>query len=155
MPFLIPYFLIKQREKLSQQDFKDRFGSAYNGLKTTHKAFMFYNGLYCLRRMLFCISIVILQKYTYLQVSFCLVAPTMLLSYIITTFPYTLNLINKIEIINEIAIIGAGYGFLCFSRFVLDPDAKFLMGKILMYFVCFNIFCNLLAIFSKPYDKIK
>jgi len=51
-----------------------------------------------------------------------------MVSYLLKTYPYISNIFNKVEILNEIAIIFSGYAFLIFSKFVLDPEPKAVVG---------------------------
>jgi len=128
LPFSIPYFLKRQRGKLNNTEFKEKFGSAYNGLKTSRDSFMLYNGFYCLRRLIFSVSVVFFKDYTILQNLFCLVSPTLMLIYIIKVKPYQLKILNYVEISNEVTILIAGYFFIGFSNYVLDAKVKSDLG---------------------------
>lgn len=74
-----------------------------------------------------------------------MVAPTLMLLYIMKVQPYEVRLLNKIEAFNEITIISVGYFFLTFSNFLLDSKLKYELGSLAMYFVLLNISLNLLG----------
>jgi len=66
LPAGIPIFLLRRMKQLKEEEFQAKYGSAYNGLKTKSKLFVVYNGLYCLRRMIFCWAVYLLADYQFI-----------------------------------------------------------------------------------------
>lgn len=50
LPITIFYILCKDRDLLATQDFENKYGSVYEGLRTNSKLALFYNVFYVLRR---------------------------------------------------------------------------------------------------------
>jgi len=88
LPISIPYLLSKWKLKLSYSEFKEKYGSAYNGLRTSKNSFILFNGFFCLRRLIFSVAVVFFKDYTILQTIFCLVSPTLMLAYLIKVKPF-------------------------------------------------------------------
>ena len=65
-------FYFKQRERWSDQDFQDRHGTLFDGLRTKSKLvskamILVYIAAYFIRRVIFIISILFLQRYIFAQ----------------------------------------------------------------------------------------
>jgi len=55
-PVLLPIFLLKNKTKLEKEEFKEKYESSYDCLKTDLKIAIVYNALFMLRRLLFCLT---------------------------------------------------------------------------------------------------
>ena len=65
-PFIVWYILWKNSaEKLLEQESIDSFGSTYMELRNDSKSALLYNVIYMLRRLLFCIIILVFKKWPF------------------------------------------------------------------------------------------
>jgi len=67
-PIWLFMFLRRNHERLSEEEFKARFGATYEGLVTESKTFIGHPLIFILRRMLFSFMVVLIRDLTFLQI---------------------------------------------------------------------------------------
>ena len=73
-PTIIIWSLLRNRDRLDDNDFKGRFGSLYQGIWTDKPSEFLYNFFFCIRRLLLVIGLVCLRTHgLYLSYSFLVV----------------------------------------------------------------------------------
>jgi len=55
-------------------------------------------------------------------------------------------LFNNLAIFNELMLLTIGYQMYLFTDFVPVPETRYILGKILLYFLYFNVGVNLVAL---------
>ena len=110
------YFYSKNYERWSDTNFKDRFGTVFEGLRTDTKLVLFYTVIFLGRRAAFCVVAIFFKDYLFVQVLCLLVFSTIALTYLLLVKPFVEPRMQRLEIFNEICTLLLTYNMLCFSE---------------------------------------
>jgi hypothetical protein len=66
MPLWIIIFYCANFDRLDDKDFRSKYGAGYAGLKTNLRPALAYNTIFILRRILFAVTCLYLEKYLWL-----------------------------------------------------------------------------------------
>ena len=75
--------------------------------------------------------------------------------YIIEVKPFTIPLMNKLEVFNEICVIVCCYCLLMLSDMVADGVIRFNIGWFLLAMVALIIFVNVIVLVKETYKVVK
>ena len=62
--------------------------------------------------------------------------------------PMVMNLENRMELVNEIFTLVFTYHLYQFTNFIVDINARSMVGKSLIYLTSVNVFLNIIAVSS-------
>ena len=127
-PTLVTFFLIIKEEKLVDEQFKLKFETLYQGIKTGSYRALCYNGVFAVRRF----NIVLMnmyftkdsplsgvdRSYYLFKIIGFLAIQTAYLSFIHNVHPHNDSIFNKLEIVNEYSMIVLAYLSLNFVNLV-------------------------------------
>ena len=69
------------------------------------------------------------------------------LYYYLNYRPFSLQLFNQIEVVNDLAILFSSYFLYLFSDWIDDPELKYTIGWAFFYFFILVLFGNIFVIF--------
>jgi len=98
------------------------------------------------REVILIFAIVFCGDYLFIQISCWFVANIAYAAIQIGLMPYTNRATNRIQVINEFAILINLYHGLCLTNFVIDPESRFKVATSLILFNCAIIGYNLIYI---------
>ena len=98
------------------------------------------------RRLAFASIINFAEKYVVMQLAFFSFTGIALLAYILYWQPMESALFNGLAFFNELILVLLGYQMYLFTNFVPEPESRFIIGKILLGFVYFDIAVNLILL---------
>ena len=64
--------------------------------------------------------------------------------YIALVKPFELPMLNRLEVFNEVCIIGAAYHLLLFTEYVSDPELQYSIGWSIIGVTVLNIAVNMI-----------
>lgn len=109
-------------KRLSSPTFSAKFDSLYEGLDMGSRYAMWYYSIFTVRRLIYGISAVALDKHPIVQIAILNVQSTLVIIYLTLVKPFEVSYMNKLEIFNEICILIVSYHMFIFTDFV--PDVK-------------------------------
>ena len=147
-PLRLTHSLHKHKALLANKTFKQRFGSAYEEMRTNIEG----NGLikvvgyYYLRRLLLALTVVLLQDVLVIQFfNFVMssIFNVILIGYI---KPYNQQRLNETEMLNEVVTVFIMYHIFCFTDWVPDANVKYELGFSCLLFNFVSLCVNILQI---------
>lgn len=99
-------------EKLETEDFKQKYSSLYDGLRTSSKISIQYHTLFFARRIILSLSAIFLIEYPFLQIQLHLLTSLASLMFIGFVKPFKNPSDNCKELFNEICIILVSYSLI-------------------------------------------
>jgi hypothetical protein len=72
------------------------------------------------RRLVFAIAAVVCDNFPFLQIQLLIYSTLLVILYLGVTKPFEEPFLNKLEIFNEICVLGVGYHLLLFTDFIPD-----------------------------------
>lgn len=142
-PFFILGFYHWNFTRFSDEDFQERYGSVYEGLKKDHRSVIFYMAYFVIRRASFALSSVLLYEYVVLQIEISMLITLIAASYIIMYHPYEEPLLNRLEVMTEcftLLLLGVIFAF---TDMFLDTGFQYSIGFLFVIVMCLCIGCHL------------
>lgn len=103
-------------------------------LRSTSSA-LWYCMTFYIRRVAFAASVIFLASFPFLQIV-SLIVPTMLILIVLSEIkPMPSKYEHKLEMFDNLTILGLTYILLCFTEFVYDPVARYKMGYAMILLV--------------------
>jgi hypothetical protein len=96
-----------------------------------------------LRRLLFSVVVFAFKDYPYAQIQILVFHCILLILYNKLARPFENPLLNKLEIFNELCIMGAAYHLFVFTQYVDDPKLQYNVGWSMIGVTTFNIVVNM------------
>lgn len=100
-PIFVIVFYSRNFSRLSDEDFEGKFGSVYEGLKTSERYVIAYTPVFLARRALFTLTSLFLYKHVMIQMGCAMVIALASGCYILHFKPFEDPLINRLEAMNE------------------------------------------------------
>ena len=149
--FFTALYLWPRFARLRTKKFKKRFLPVYEMLNLRHgKATMLWPLMFMVRRALFVVAICALIQQTANQI-FLFIIPTIASMAILAGVnPLESRPINRLEIFNSIMILMMGYCLMSFTPVVENPQSRYLMGFVMVFFTGLNILFNIVAVSLNP-----
>jgi len=123
-PLLTLYFALTKLNKVEDPNFKAKYGSLYEGLKTDSKIHLLCNFIFTSRRAILIVVTVFLTDYPGIQIMIYIFFAEINIIYLIQFKPYEDSATNYNEIFNEGCVLAASYQLFAFTDFVDDLDSK-------------------------------
>lgn len=132
-PLWTEYFLIKNQSQLKDKTFFDKFASLYQGINTKSFGALCYNAVFAVRRFdLVLLNVYFTQDsplsrldrtmYLFKIIGF-LTVQTFYVAYVHETHPHEEPIFNKVELVNEYALIALGYVMLNYIKLSPQPSS--------------------------------
>jgi hypothetical protein len=96
-----------------------------------------------LRRLLFSVVVFVFADYPFAQIQIIIFHCILLIVYNKLARPFENPTLNRLEIFNELCIIGAAYHLFVFTQFVDDPKLQYNVGWSMIGVTTFNIVVNM------------
>ena len=128
-------------EKINEKSTYQKYGAAFENLKTRSRFFLFYNLLFLIRRIIFVFILFhnFFVSYESLQIIACIFLNNFCCTYLIWHMPYSDRSRNYNEILNEITIMISTEAMLLYTN-ILDPNQQDQVG----WYVVVNVLSCLL-----------
>ena len=153
-------FYIKTFNRWNDEDYDEKYGAIFDGLRKDTKAALLYPLIFILRRMLFSIVAIYTLDYLIIQVCCLFVFSTIQLLYLVIVKPFEEPLMQQLEIFNEVCTLALVYVMICFSDWNLNIeltehyyDIAFMMGMAINLLV--HVYFLIKASCISVKDKIK
>lgn len=152
--FFVLIYLWPRFKSLKAKKFKSRFEPVYEMLNLRHgKATMVWPLVFMLRRAFFVTAACFLIGYTSIQI-YLIILPTLLsLSIVAGIKPLENASANRIEIINSCVIMILGYCLMSFTPAMLDADARYIMGYVMVVITIINLVFNIVIVSIEPFRR--
>ena len=106
-----------------------------------HTKFLFWPLFFMLRRLLFVVSVIWLEKYIVFQVFLQMAASEAILIYLYYNSPFETPFLNRMEVLNECMSVVVLYFLMGFSAaYFQDPQMRYDMGY--AFIVCFILYLS-------------
>jgi len=146
-PFFVIKLLLANFKDLENSEIKESWSSLYEPMKTSNFPMVIYMPLFLFRRLIFSFSTVLLTDWPIFQVNMLFLQSVILLWYLINYQPFTLTILNYLEIFNELCILAVTYPCLLFTGYLdLDPEAHYNTGWFVIFIVLINIVVNIMIV---------
>jgi hypothetical protein len=149
------FFLNKYKFKLEEEDFKGRFESLYLNVDTTIDKSILMISLFVFRRLVYSVNIVFLAGSTIAQLYLQFFCSLFMVIFFVTVKPLNQPFLNRMEIFNELCLLGCSYFLFTFTDFVPDTQTRYLLGWAFVGLAVFNIGANWACLFYKAYLALK
>jgi len=144
------------RQKLQDEDVMERFGAMYEGIKTNRALPAVYTSVFCLRRFVLVIAFVILKDRPFTMIYTYLAIYTVNFVYLVYAAANEERIMNWLEYMSELSVIGLLYMMLFFIR-TNQLDALIVwdagVGAIAILGMCF--FVNILYLITSSCIKMR
>lgn len=151
--------ILKNFDKLDQEEFKETFGSLYEDLKTDNLVCAMYHMIFLARRFIIVMLLMFAEENKFLQIMSFLSLSLVNLGILINFRPFKENASNNVEIVNEITIYLCNTATYCILNDGTEEEFKTFMGDQLMNVCILNMLINLaIVVFStikQSYQKCK
>ncbi|CDW71173.1 UNKNOWN [Stylonychia lemnae] len=156
-PFLVIYFLFRNRDERQDKGFTEKYGSFFEGTQywKTHTLFVVFHFL--LRRMIFALSLIYLDMEV--QLALQMIISLGLLTYYISYQPMRKSFQNRLEVYNELTFLICLCQCFLFTEYVDDVKLRYQIGVLFIVIVVLNIVTNfsiyVIVLIRYCYKKIK
>ncbi len=120
--------LYKNKLHLKNKTFKARFGAAYEGLKEVDGEYITYELFFFYRRMLIITCVIYFDSSLITQFITVVVSGLAVVMLLSLRRPFKSPSRNRVEILEECAIMVTMYHIFCFTEFVPEPIVKHYIG---------------------------
>lgn len=148
--FLV-FYLWPRFKELRTKRFKKRYFPAYEMLNLRHgKLTMIWPCLFMIRRTLFVVGVCFLVQYGALQIFLFLVPTIISMAVLASIKPLVDAPANRLEVFNSFTILLMIYCLMCFTPFAINPEARHLIGYVLVFLIASNIVLNIVIVSLNP-----
>ena len=143
IPGLVSAYLQINRGRFHKKAFHGRFASVIGELNHKQSLSSWLFSLYCYRRLILGLLIVFMSRYSYAQVQLICFATGIGFILFHAINPIKSRVIYNLEMFNEVCILLCIYHHFCFTDFVPEPEARYVMGQSLVNMTLFNLGANM------------
>jgi hypothetical protein len=127
LPAIVYTFLNKNKEKLADEKFKEKFESLYLNIDVDTDNSLDMTTLFLLRRLFFSLLVIFLPN-TCTQLLVMVLSSLLMISFIISVKPLSEPYLNRMEIFNESTLLVSTYFMFLFTDFVDDAEMRSKLG---------------------------
>lgn len=138
-PFFIIGFYLKYFDSFTDEEFEEKFGSVYEGLRTDRKNVIFYTAYFVVRRGAYAMISIGLYNYVILQLSLSQVITLVAACYILHFQPFDEPLINNLEVMTETFTLLLICVIYCFTALFDDAEFQYNVGFVFIVVMCLCI----------------
>jgi hypothetical protein len=141
---------IRNRHRLEDEEFKDKYGFLYENLKPKIGSVL-YNHAFILRRLIYALSLVMLKDLPSVQLIIHGCTSMLYTSYLLVAKPFKDRNDNKKEIFNEIMllILSDCYNAFLFADDMISIDSRDRWGWVYISIFTFLFLVNIQRLFKK------
>jgi hypothetical protein len=132
-----------------------RFGSIFEGLKTTRVIYLLCNFFFTIRRLLLILTAVMLSEHPAFQVMSFIFLSEITVIYIIQFKPYETRGTNLNEIFNECCVLVTSYTLIIFTEYVNDFSVRDFVGYCIIGCILLNFGVNLIIQLIHSFKSFK
>ena len=161
LPFLIGFpiwtnkFLVNNRFRLSDTDFKARYDTLYLNVDYFKPRGLRFVQLLLIRRAIMVTNAVFFGISPLMQIAICIYTSQLMCQFFVRIFPMIDRMNNFIQIFNEWSLLTFGILLFNFTEYNPDPAFRFQLGWYFIYLIYFNLSINGCIIISALVFKIK
>jgi hypothetical protein len=100
-PLFVVGFYSLNFAKIEDEEFINKFGSVYEGLKTNSRSVIVYTTIFLVRRALFALLTVLLHKFVIIELILTIILTMMMACYTLHFKPFEETLMNQLEAMND------------------------------------------------------
>lgn len=142
-PFFILGFYHYHFIAFSEEEFEEKYGSVYEGLKREKRSVIVYMTYFVIRRGTFAITSVFLYEYVVLQIESAMIITLLAACYIAVYQPFEEDLLNRLEVMTECFTLLLLAVVFAFTDMFDDTSFQYLIGFVFVGVMCFCIGCHL------------
>jgi hypothetical protein len=121
IPFVIMYWMLRNREVLDTKEFRSKFGNMYADVHLKRSPWtIVYQPLFLLRRIMFVAIPCTLVGHPSIQIQLYSLFTSLYIIFVINIDPHVERIKRQVEIFNEFVILIVGYHLFTFTNFVRD-----------------------------------
>ena len=156
-PIFCWIIILKKKLVLETPNVLARISNLYQDikLKKTQNWKLVYYPLFLIRRIVFVAIPTFLFGYPSHQLQILIFLTSLYILYYTGERPHWDRRRGRIEVFNEVMILGATYHLVCFSDFNLDTDAQFKMGYSFIALFGIVVVVNVAVVVRKQYLALK
>ena len=117
--------MFKFKTHLNDEEFEQRFGAAYEEIRTSSNTALGYPSIFMIKRLVFTIFIFLVEDKRILQHFLIINMLACSTAYTWESEPFTDNLSNFQEVYNDYMVSIVSYSLLIFSDFVPDKKVQY------------------------------
>ena len=146
LPIAMTISIARNRSKLDQREYKVKWGTLYNGIRTSRNSSSQYSSVFLWRRLFYVLIVVLLYKFDYFRIQIFIITQTLFLIFLGFARAHSYNLYNGIDLFNEYMILWAGYYMIINTDYMPDLAVRYWLGwtAVIIYIAVFLI--NLLIV---------
>jgi hypothetical protein len=149
-PIYMTIYFRNIKEKLKDDSFNLRFQEVVQILNPNSKSASNYFAIFCYRRLVNALLIVLLHDHSSYQVMIYICFNQYVIIANGKANPFKEALSRRIDYFNEVMLLVASYHLFCFTDFVSDAEARLVMGYSLMVVTIFTVAINLFVVAINP-----
>lgn len=146
LPIAMTIAIARNRSKLDLREYKVKWGTLYNGIRTTRNASSQYSSVFLWRRLFYVLIVVLLYKFDYFRIQIFIITQTLFLIYLGYARAHSYNLYNGIDLFNEYMILWAGYYMIINTDYMPDLAVRYWLGWTAVLIYCALFLINLLIV---------
>ena len=123
LPLILFTFYWLNFEHLEDQEFEEKYGSAYEGLTKHKKSAVIYPTYFTIRRLIFMIAVVFCSDFVLLQLLLCSYSTMFNTCYVFINFPFEKYRDNLLEVFNDLTFLILIEVCRNFTNINLNPDS--------------------------------
>ena len=112
---VVGVFYIRRFRQWESEEFENKFGALFEGIRKDRKSALGYPFIFILRRLAFALVCLFSNDNVVIQLWCLMISSTIQIIYLILAKPFEEALMQQLEIFNEVCTIALIYIMLCFS----------------------------------------
>ena len=142
MPIFVLVFYCRNFKTLDDEKFTKKYGSAYDGLKTTRRSAIFFPFFFLMRRTaISCMAFWLDRPEIFIFIMMLLTIIETV--YLLVFKPFEERLLQRLELFNEFTSIMLLYATLCFTEYIYNDTAKSHIGWVFVGGMAVNMSVHL------------
>ena len=152
--FFVAIYLWPRFEKLKTRQFRKKYKPIYEMLNLRRgRSTLLWPLIFMLRRALFVVAVCALADYTEMQIYLFMLPTIASMTILASVNPLESITANRLEIFNSVSILLMSYCLMAFTPLVLDPQARYTMGFVMVGLTGTNVLTNIIVISIDPMRK--
>ena len=149
------YIIICNFKKLDKKETKDKVGIFIDNIKLDNKHRVMFNVYFLCRKLLTVLVLVFMDDFPFFQMVILMLLGTLNLIYLITEKPLVFSMENKVETLNEMAVVISSHIMTLFLNTANPQELQDLLGWVIIGLACLVIVINMsvtvISSFSQSY----
>ena len=122
--------------KLEDKAFSRKYGTLYSGLNLSadsengnrRRSALFFPLVFILRRLIFVFFVIMMGYFVWAQIAVQFACCTFMIIYYGHFWPFEEHTLTKLEVFNEIIIMGSAYFMLAYTDWIPRAETRYTMG---------------------------